>query len=141
MSGKAIFWTIVLIFSGLVVIGISRSWKNENKQTRIRKSGTYKAKPGSPTIWRAQLIDTWHDDTVSTSTGSAISRSIVGGIIGGLPGAIVAAGSAKQHITSGATEAKFLVKWSNSCEETVTCTAGDKTYCKLIKYMELRKRL
>lgn len=103
----------------------------ERKEERVTRAGW----GGRPEISRVWIVDSKTNSNVSTKTGSAVGRGVVGGAMFGVPGALIGAGSAKKNVTQGDTWVTFLVEWDDGSEEKVNCKMGDDRYCKLIKYV------
>lgn len=74
------------------------------------------------------------DQTVKTSTGSMIGRSIVGGALFGDVGAVAGAATAKQKVSSGGKNMhKFFVIHKSGYTETKLAKEGTTEYYDLMK--------
>lgn len=133
MTGDDLRVIIPLIFTFVAIAGfaIALGCASDERKREVTRAG----EDGRAKIKRAWIVNQRTDSNVSTKTGSAVGRGLVGGALLGLPGVVVGAGSAKKQVTQGDTYVTFLVQWDNDTERKVKCKMGDKQYCNLIKYV------
>ena len=101
------------------------------------KHGKLKPKE-EPHIVKTVLLDKHGgNSTVTTSTGSAVGRGLVGAAIAGPVGAVVGAGTAKQKVTQSADEYVFRVFWDNDTVTIEKCRYNSDMYNKCIEKLEV----
>lgn len=97
-----------------------------------------KKEKNRPHIVKTVLLDKHGgNSTVTTSTGSAVGRGLVGAAIAGPVGAVVGAGTAKQKVTQSADEYVFRVFWDNDTVTIEKCTYNSDMYNKCIDKLEV----